>query len=301
MRKLCLWTITLCMALSIWACPAFAADTPDLSDAVFTVKAKVSGANTKVTWKKTKGVSYYRVWRSTTVTGKKTRLQKKTAKTSFVDKTAESGKTYYYHVRAYNSESKSPIFTSEAFQTVTRVYVETGHGTGTDGVWDSGCTWNGYQEAKLMIPIAKATAKYLKKNGIYVYTDAYDGNNRNLNYTLNFLDKHSVSVFLNLHCDAAFEDPGTLPLYRTKEQKKLAKALDKGVHEYVDIKSRKMEKRTDLDTLKSSKVHCPACLYEAGNIKKDNKTLRNETAAYGKGFAKGICDYLGMEFTDQSR
>ena len=128
--------------------------------------------------------------------------------------------------------------------------------------------------------------------------DAYDGNNRNLNYTLNFLDKHSVSVFLNLHCDAAFEDPGTLPLYRTKEQKKLAKALDKGVHEYVDIKSRKMEKRTDLDTLKSSKVHCPACLYEAGNIKKDNKTLRNETTAYGKGFAKGICDYLGMEFTD---
>ena len=285
---------------SLLACPAFAAENgTSLADATFTVKAKVSGANTKVTWTKAEGAKYYKVWRSTSENGKKTLLAKKVTKRSYTDKKGASGKSYYYHVRAYSGKKHSGYMTSEKFQTVTRVYVETGHGTGTDGVWDSGCTWKGYQEAKLMIPIAKATADYLKLNGIYVYTDAYNNNNRNLNYTLDFLDSHSVSVFLNIHCDASTEDAGTLGLYRTKEQKALTTALNSAIHEYVEIDDRGLEKRTDLNTLKSSKVHCPASLYETGNIKKDNKTLRNKTDAYGKGFAKGICDYLGLEFNDR--
>lgn len=296
MRK-CGVLIFMVMILTIGMTGTALADT-DLTDVSFAVKPAVSGAYTKVSWKKAPSAKYYRVWRSTSKNGTAILLAKKVKKLYFVDKKGVSGRAYYYHVRAYNSGSHTKTMTGEKFRTVTRVYVETGHGRGTDGVWDSGCTWKTYQEAKLMIPIAKATAKYLKKNGIYVYTDAYNGNNRNLNYTLDFLNSHSVSVFLNIHCDAAKEDAGTLPLYRTSEQKKLAKALNKGVHEYVNIDDRKPERRTDLRTLNSSKVHCPACLFETGNIKKDNKTLRTKANAYGKGFAKGICDYLGLPFSE---
>ena len=37
-----------------------------------------------------------------------------------------------------------------------------------------------------------------------------------------------------------------------------------------------------------------ACLYETGNIKKDNKVLRKKYDAYGKGLAMGVCSYLGI-------
>ena len=270
----------------------------DLTGVTVKVKAKVSGANTKITWSEADGADYYKIWRSMAPDGAKEKLAGKLKKRTFMDQHAKSGQVYVYYVRGFNSSSRTAMCNSGEFTTVTRVYVETGHGTGTDGRWDSGCTWNGYQEAKLMIPIAKATCDHLKNNGIYVYTDAYDGNNRNLNYTLDFLDTHSVSAFLNIHCDAAFEDAGTLPLFRTKKQKKLAKALNNGVHEYVSIDDRGLEKRTDLTTLNSSKVHCPACLFETGNIKKDNKTLQKKTDEYGLGFAKGLCDYLGLPFTE---
>ena len=267
-----------------------------LDGSELTIRAKVSGPNTKLSWTRVPGAASYRVWRSSTENGKKTVIRKRTSKLTFVDKTGKSGKVYWYHVQARAGKNRTRIATSKPFQTVTRVYVETGHGTGDNGVWDSGCCWNGYQEAKLMIPIARATAKHLKRNGIYVYTDAYTGNNRNLNYTMAFLRKHSVSVFLNIHCDAAFEDPGTLPLYRTKEQKKLARALNKGVHKFVSLNDRGLERRKDLETLNNSSIDCTACLFEAGNIKKDNRKLRKKADAFGKGFAKGICDYLGMEY-----
>ena len=287
---------------SLWdlSSAVFAAgDSKDLSGITLEVKAKTSGPNTRITWKKVPGADYYKVWRATAPDGAKEKLnRKKVTGRSFTDKTAQSGRAYYYYVRGFNDSSRTAMSASPEFTTVTRVYVETGHGIGTDGAWDPGCSWNGYQEAKLMIPIAKATCDHLKENGIYVYTDAYDDNNRNLNYTLDFLDSHSVSAFLNIHCDAAFEDAGTLPLFRTKAQKKLARALNRGVHEFVSIDDRGLEKRKALPPLNSSKVHCPACLFETGNIKKDNKLLRNKTDEYGKGFAKGLCDYLGLPFTE---
>ena len=300
--------IILCLSLSmglllgqfVFDCPVShaASQAVDLTGTVVKVKPKTAGANTKITWSEAAGADYYKIWRSLVPDGAKEKLAGKLTKRSFTDKSAKSGQAYVYYVRGFNSSSRTAMSKSEEFTTVTRVYVETGHGTGTDGRWDAGCSWKGYQEALLMIPIAKATCDHLKKCGIYVYTDAYNDNNRNLNYTLDFLDTHSVSAFLNIHCDAAFEDAGTLPLFRTKKQKKLARALNNGVHEYVDINDRGLEKRKDLMTLNSSKVHCPACLFETGNIKKDNETLQKKTDEYGLGFAKGLCDYLGLPFTE---
>ena len=297
-------SLILCLALavSILGGPAFATDSDEavgFDSYTFKVKAKQASANTKVYWKAVPDAAYYRVWRSDSADGAKTLLAKKHFDRKYIDKNAESGKRYFYHVRAYDGNGlHTKTMSSKEFQTVYRVYVETGHGIGISGEWEPGARWNGYEEARLMIPIAQATCNYLKKNGIYVYTDAYDNNNRNLLYTLDFLNTHSVSAFLNIHCDAAFEDAGTLPLYKTKKQKAFAKALNKAVHQYVNIANRGLDRRTDLETFNSPKVHCVACLYEVGNIKKDNKKIRKKYNAFGKGLAKGICDYLGQPFQE---
>lgn len=280
--------------------PAFAEEESGgasaFSEQTITLKAKVSGANTKLTWSKADGASYYRVLRSTSKTGKKTVLKKKTTARSFTDKTAKSNKVYYYYVRAFNADGEKTKLASKKFRTVLRVYVETGHGTGDDGVWDSGVVYQGDQEAKLMIPVAKALADSLKANGIYVYTDAYNGNNRNLNYTLRFLKSHSVSAFVNVHCDSPIENAGSWALYKTDTQKDFARALNTGIHEYVNYDDRGLKKRADLKTLNDSPV--PAtCLIEVANIKYDNSLLKKKYKALGQGLAKGVCDYFGRAFT----
>lgn len=180
------------------------------------------------------------------------------------------------------------------------VYIETGHGTDMNGDWDTGCTWSDgtkdYQEAKVMIPIAKAMVKYLRQSGVEVVTDAYDGNQQNLFAALDYMELHQMDAFVNLHCDYDGAKPGTMPLYRTDEQLALGLALSRGVHEYIDIEDRGPQYREDLDTLNSEKPNCPACLFETGNISDNNKILTEQYDEYGKGLAKGLCDFLGVEF-----
>ena len=117
----------------------------DLTGMTVKVKAKVSGANTKITWSEADGADYYKIWRSMAPDGAKEKLAGKLKKRTFTDQHAKSGQVYVYYVRGFNSSSRTAMCNSGEFTTVTRVYVETGHGTGTDGRWDSGCTWNGYQ------------------------------------------------------------------------------------------------------------------------------------------------------------
>ena len=49
-------------------------------------------------------------------------------------------------------------------------------------------------------------------------------------------------------------------------------------------------------TLNKTKKYCTTCLFETGNIKKDNKILRKQYDAYGEGLAMGVCSYLGVEW-----
>ena len=181
------------------------------------------------------------------------------------------------------------------------VYIETGHGIDMNGDWDTGCTWSDgttdYQEARIMIPVVQSMVKYLRKSGVEVVTDADDGKNASsLFAALDYMEVHQMDAFVNVHCDYDEADPGTMPLYRTDEQKELGLALSKGVHEYIDIADRGPQYREDLDTLNSEKPKCPACLFECGNISDDNKILTEQYDEYGKGLAKGLCDYLGVDF-----
>ena len=182
-----------------------------------------------------------------------------------------------------------------------RVCIETGHGIDASGKWDTGCTWQGDEEAKLMIPITQAMTDYLRDQGVYVYTDAYSGNDRNLDVTLDYLDTHDVDAFVNVHCDYEGSEAGTMPLYCTEEQKELARYLNEGVHEAVEISDRGLQKRTDLETLCNEKVHCVSCLFEAGSIRLDHEVLTAESRAYGEGLARGLLNYLKERGNDEQK
>lgn len=290
------WLLAVCLTVALALLFAMipeevhaAGDTPKVS-------VSVKGEGLCVRWSKVKGAASYDVFRSYSRTKGFKRIKKGVTGRSFKDIKVASGKKAYYKVRACNSAGKRLSASKAASGVIYRVYVETGHGTGIDGTWDPGCLWNGYQEATLMIPISRATAKYLTAKGIYVYTDAYSGNDRNLRWTISRLQTLDVSVFLNIHCDCQEAPSGTMPLYRYSNQKKLAACLNRGVRKYVNISSRGLRQRTDLTTLNNTTNKCVACLFETGSIKADNWNLRIRYDAYGKGLARGICDYLGVEW-----
>ncbi len=269
---------------------------PDPEPEAPSAKVAVKGAGLSVKWQALDSASSYEVYRSYSKTTGFKLLKKDIKGLSHVDLKSKSGKRAYYKVRALYEDGTYSAWSEPASGIIYRVYIETGHGKGDDGVWDSGCRWRKYQKAKLMIPICKSATKYLRAKGVYVYTDAYSGNNRNLNVTLKQVKKYDVSVLLNVHCDYRKAPRGTMPLYRYSDQKKLAQCLNKGVHKYVKMKNRGLKRRTDLRTLNKTRGECTACLFETGNIKKDNRILRKKYDAIGKGLAKGVCDYLGIKW-----
>ncbi|HHW94459.1 MAG TPA: hypothetical protein GX736_00815 [Mogibacterium sp.] len=272
----------------------------DFREIVPVSKAAVRGEGIRVRWDPVEDATRYFVYRSYSAKGKKV-LIAGTISTYYTDKKVKSGRNAYYFVRGVKDKiyTEYTQYSKPAKSKIIRIYIETGHGIDSKGKWDPGCTWKyrgrRYQEAKLMIPIAKAMTKYMRRSGVYVYTDAYSGNNTNLDYMIKFANNHSVSAVISLHCDYYKAKPGTLPLYRTAEQKKLAIALNKGVHNTIKIRNRGLMKRKDLRAL--NKVKAPSCIFETGSIKGDNKLLRTKYDSYGKGLAKGLCKYLNVNFT----
>ena len=68
------------------------------------VSIKLSSNKPKVSWKAVDGATKYYVYRATSKSGKYTKV-KTTTSTSYTDKTAKKGKTYYYKVKAVASSS----------------------------------------------------------------------------------------------------------------------------------------------------------------------------------------------------
>lgn len=179
------------------------------------------------------------------------------------------------------------------------IAVHCGHGVSLDGSWDSGCVYKGYSEAKLMLAITKAAVKYLRASGIKVQSDADHGNNKNMIADVRQANNSGVAMYLSIHCDYSGAPKGVMPLYVSGSGKKLAKCLEKTIKKDMGMKSRGVQKRTDLWELNGTDM--PACILETGSIKADLATLKGKPDAYGKAIAKGICEYLGVKFKDGSK
>ena len=179
---------------------------------------------------------------------------------------------------------------------MSKIAVMCGHGTQTNGKWDCGTTYAGYNEAALMLPITKAAVKYLRASGVKVISDADNGNNKNMIADVAWANKEKVQLYVSIHCDYSKAPSGVMPLYVSANGKKLATALNNAIKNGMPMKSRGVVKRTDLYELNSTDM--PACILETGSIKADLKILKNDYDKYGKLIAKGICNYLGIKQSD---
>lgn len=179
------------------------------------------------------------------------------------------------------------------------IAVQCGHGVSTDGSWDSGCVYNGYSEAKLMLKITRAAVKYLRAAGIKVISDADHGNNKNMIADVRWANNLGCSLYVSIHCDYSGAPKGVMPLYVSGSGKRLGKCLEKSIKKDLKMKSRGVQKRTDLWELNGTDM--TACILETGSIKGDLATLRDHPDTYGKAIAKGICAYLGVTFKECSK
>ena len=169
-----------------------------------------------------------------------------------------------------------------------------GHGTTTEGGWDSGTVYKKYKEADLMKPIVGACVAYLRGSGLKVVTD-YPNNKINMVKQVAISNAKKVSIHVAFHCDYPPAPSGTLPLYVSDAGRKLAKAMNREVTKEVGIKTRGIGRRSDLYELNCTDM--PAVIFECGSIKADLKTMKKKYDEYGKGAAKGICKYMGVTFT----
>ena len=179
------------------------------------------------------------------------------------------------------------------------IAVQCGHGVSLDGSWDSGCVYKGHTEAGLMLKITKSAVKYLRGCGIKVISDADNGNNKNMIADVRWANNLGCSLYVSIHCDYSGAPKGVMPLYVSGSGKKLGKCLEKSIKKDLKMKSRGVQKRTDLWELNGTDM--TACILETGSIKGDLATLRDHPDKYGKAIAKGICQYMGVKFSDGTK
>ena len=171
-----------------------------------------------------------------------------------------------------------------------KVAINCGHGTMTNGVWDSGCTYKRDTEAEMMLPITKACVAYLRKHGIKVLSDADHGNNRNMVADVTWANSERADLYVSVHCDYDKALSGTFPVYTSADGRRLAAAINRRVLRIRGMKTRGVCKRTDLYELNATL--CPACIFEVGSIKGDNALMHKKAKKIGVQIAKGILDYL---------
>ena len=179
------------------------------------------------------------------------------------------------------------------------IAIQCGHGVSLDGSWDAGCVYGKYSEAELMLKITKAAVKYLRANGFNVISDADNGNNKNMIADVRWANNLGCSLYVSIHCDYSGAPKGVMPLYVSGSGKKLGKCLEKSIKKDLKMKSRGVQKRTDLWELNGTDM--TACILETGSIKGDLATLKGKPDTYGKAIAKGICSYLGVAFKEGSK
>ena len=183
------------------------------------------------------------------------------------------------------------------------IAVQCGHGVSLDGSWDSGCAYKSggkqYTEAALMLKITKAAVKYLRASGVKVISDADHGNNKNMLEDVRWANRVGAALYVSIHFDYSGAPKGVMPLYVSGSGKKLAKALNSAVKKGVGMRSRGVQRRTDLWELNGTDM--PACILETGSIKADLATLRDHPDKYGKAIAKGICKYMGVKFSNGTK
>lgn len=176
---------------------------------------------------------------------------------------------------------------------MAKIYIAVGHGISQDGTFDSGCVYDQYSEAGLMLPIVREAVAILRKSGITVYTDADHANNKNMVATVGTANDLGVDAYVSVHCDYSLAPSGTYPIIYpgSKSGLKLATCLNTAFCSVTGEGTRGILERDDFEVARTSMT---ACIFETGSIKADINTLKDSKLC-GKALAKGVCSYFGVK------
>lgn len=166
-----------------------------------------------------------------------------------------------------------------------------GHGTQTNGVWDSGCTYGKYTEAGLMLPIVKVAVKELRRCGVRVITDSDTNNNKNMIACVKWANSVKTAYYMSVHCDYKLATEGVAPLYVSSAGKEMAVTVGKYIANAMGMKWKGPFKRTNLYELNATNM--PAVILETGAIKADLEYLK-KSEEYGMALADGILKFIGV-------
>lgn len=177
-----------------------------------------------------------------------------------------------------------------------------GHGKSTDGSWDPGCVYKDWTEADRALLITQSFVNSMRTSGATVYTDAFDGNNKNMIKQVETSNKKKVDIHIAFHLDWSGAPSGTLGIHYpgSEKGKKLAKAMCDAVKSEIGLKSRGTSARGDLYEVKQTKM--TAAIMECGSIKADIKYFdtEKECVAFGKALAMGACEYAGIKYKEKT-
>lgn len=174
-----------------------------------------------------------------------------------------------------------------------KITIFCGHGVSSDGTFDTGCVYKGYTEAALMEKITISAVYYLKQCDLEVITDV-PKNRINMYAQIAKANAVNSDLFVSIHCDYYKAKSGTYPMYRSEEGRKAASLMNKYVMFYSSIPTRGLAYSTGFHELEDTVM--PAVIFECGSIKYDLKRFQREYDFIGFGIARGICEYLGVEF-----
>lgn len=180
---------------------------------------------------------------------------------------------------------------------MSKVYIACGHGVSDNGSWDPGCVYGSNTEADLMLPITRAFVRFARYNGITVYTDSKTDHHQNMNACIREANRIGVDAYISLHCDYSGAPTGTYPYYYTgsTKGKKLANSLNQSVMPMMNLKTRGLHASRSLGEL--TNTNATSCIFETGSIKSDLKLFQNNPKRYGLALARGLCGYLGVDFS----
>lgn len=171
-----------------------------------------------------------------------------------------------------------------------KIYLAVGHGTSSNGSWDSGCVDGTYTEAALMLAIGKVVAAKLRALGFVVNTDADTNNNKNIAVCVNEANAWGADLYVSLHCDWNKAPSGTYPVVYPGSTSgiRIANCLIASAQLRLGLGTRGVLQRDDWEVADTS---CPACIFETGSIRYDIGLLVN-AEAYGEAIAQGIYDWF---------
>jgi len=155
-----------------------------------TIKTVYSGVYLR--WAKVAGATKYRIYRQTSGSSKWTLIDTVTG-TSFIDKTAKSGKKYYYRVRAAKGDIMSGYnVVSKYFLAAPKLSSAKNSASGVKFTWEK---VNGAEGYKVYRKSGSGSFEYIGKTSKTTYTDKTAKSGTNYTYTVRAYKSQTNSAY----------------------------------------------------------------------------------------------------------